>query len=499
MDKNPVISYKVAIIGAGVAGLQTCRSLKKEGFQCDVYESANDIGGVWRENYSGMTVQVPRMVYEFPEFEMKSVAPDAFATSFEFEEYVKDYAARFNLMENIHLNTVVKKISQYDTNKWKIVLSTTGKQDQTTHADFLVCCTGMFSTYLHKPKLQGEEKFILSGGLILHTSEVTKEKMFQIEGKNVVIIGSAKSAQDLAVEVLTRGKAKSATMLVRHAHWGVPRDIAGMIPFQYIFMSRFGQGLVSLYKGVWPDGPAYLKLLSYFCYPFMLVIFKCLEILFAVQLHQYDALQPENDLVKDTYGYCHLPSPEFVNSIKKNCTELQKDEVETITENKTIILKNTKKEIPCDILILGTGFFRSYKIFDEEIYNQLDIQDDGLYLYRHIIPPNIENLAFCGTEVASLSNICTDALQAKWITSLLLRNHSLPSKQKMEQNVETMKKWKRSWMPQTNLRSSMVLLHMTHYHDTLLKDMHMNPHRKSNLFLEIFAPYLPKDYKDITA
>jgi cation diffusion facilitator CzcD-associated flavoprotein CzcO len=50
-------SIHVAIVGAGVAGLQQARALQKRGIPFTVYEAADDIGGVWRSNYDGYAAQ----------------------------------------------------------------------------------------------------------------------------------------------------------------------------------------------------------------------------------------------------------------------------------------------------------------------------------------------------------------------------------------------------------------------------------------------------------
>ena len=63
-------------------------------------------------------------------------------------------------------------------------------------------------------------------------------------GAPVVVVGGAKSAIDIAVDAISVGGAASSTLLYRSAHWGTPRLIAGLIPFQYVFLSRFGQLLV---------------------------------------------------------------------------------------------------------------------------------------------------------------------------------------------------------------------------------------------------------------
>ena len=48
---------KVAVIGAGVAGLQAARHLIAAGFKVIVLEASDDVGGVWRKNYAGYGVQ----------------------------------------------------------------------------------------------------------------------------------------------------------------------------------------------------------------------------------------------------------------------------------------------------------------------------------------------------------------------------------------------------------------------------------------------------------
>lgn len=68
----------------------------------------------------------------------------------------------------------------------------------------------------------------------------------------------------------------------------------------------------------------------------------------------------------------------------------------------------------------------------------------------------------------------------------------------MEAEVEAVKAWKRSWMPDTGARASLVLLHQTHFHDQLLKDMEL-PHRRkgANVVAELLMPYTPADYSTV--
>ena len=54
---------KVAIIGAGVAGLQLAERLSKvDGMEMTVFESTSKVGGVWSSNYADFGLQVPKEV-----------------------------------------------------------------------------------------------------------------------------------------------------------------------------------------------------------------------------------------------------------------------------------------------------------------------------------------------------------------------------------------------------------------------------------------------------
>ena len=48
----------VAVIGAGVAGLQAGSSFLQAGWKVSFYEKSANVGGVWQKNYDGYKLQV---------------------------------------------------------------------------------------------------------------------------------------------------------------------------------------------------------------------------------------------------------------------------------------------------------------------------------------------------------------------------------------------------------------------------------------------------------
>ena len=82
---------KIAIIGAGVAGLSTARQLIGEGFDCTLFERNAVLGGVWSDDYLNIGAQVQRELYEFPDWPLPEGTPD-FTPGPIIQKYLQDYA-----------------------------------------------------------------------------------------------------------------------------------------------------------------------------------------------------------------------------------------------------------------------------------------------------------------------------------------------------------------------------------------------------------------------
>src|SRR3546814_17206626 len=62
---DPVRDLRVAVIGAGMAGIASVIQLREAGiYDVTVFEKARDVGGTWRENtYPGLACDVPSHLY----------------------------------------------------------------------------------------------------------------------------------------------------------------------------------------------------------------------------------------------------------------------------------------------------------------------------------------------------------------------------------------------------------------------------------------------------
>eukprot|EP00887_Chlorella_sp_A99_P003720 scaffold7.g3720.t1 len=67
---------KIAVIGAGVAGLQVATQLKHAGYEVSILEKSDHVGGVWKSNYAGYALQgyrpIARTLFSSPDLQQRA-------------------------------------------------------------------------------------------------------------------------------------------------------------------------------------------------------------------------------------------------------------------------------------------------------------------------------------------------------------------------------------------------------------------------------------------
>jgi len=499
----PKKPLKVAVIGAGIAGLQAIRALSARGFDVTAFEASSKVGGLWKSNYSNFGVQVPKQLFEFQDFPMTQVKRGEYATGPQVQAYIESYVDEFGLRHAIQCNAKVTSVSQTSNEInnsqpfWNVETMSANGNKKVDDFDYLVVATGLYSNLKkYSPSKPGQDNF---EGDIVHSSDYCDATV--AKDKNVIVIGGGKSAVDCALEASKAG-ASSVTLLQRNAHWPTPRMIAGIIPFQYIFLSRLGTALVSSHRGTFPgSGPVVNAFRNSVVGPLLMrPVFGLVEELFAFQFGLRGELRPKGDVVSDFYKVALVLDSELKEMRESGKLDVKLGEIESFGKDGSSVFLKDGSSLTADLVVAATGFSQDFSYFsDPSIVEALDIQKDGLFLYNYMLPEKVPNLAFLG-NVGAISNISSYGLQAEWLarhlTGDLIHGDTL-SQETMREEIEARKEWARSWIPESSNRGNLVLLHQTHYHDKLLKEMGENPHRKSNIFSEYFMPYECADYSGI--
>lgn len=486
---------RVGIIGAGVAGLSTAKLLLAQGLDCTVFERGPRLGGVWTGGYSNFGVQVQRELYEFPDWPLPEDIPN-FTPGPIVQKYLEEYAKHFGVWPVIRFSTTVSNVREGtgDEPGW-IITSTDGGTIREDEFDLVVVCIGLFSNKPHMPQFLGQDGF---RGEVIHISDLTSRD--RLEGKKVAVVGFGKSATDAAVE--SAAVASETSIIFREPHWPVPPNLLSVLPFKWAMLSRLTSTLLPMYYR--PSGLE--RIVHSVGKPLVWLWWRLVELLLIIQcglwlrLGTRSSLMPTRPVEIDTFGEAvMLPRPEFYRLVRKGVIRPERTEIAEYTAT-GLALKNGAS-LDADVVVLATGWETDYGFLSEKVRSSMGFEDDGFYLYRQMVHPDVPHLFFIGSASTILS-ILTYNLQARWLGELIKAHHHLPSSERMRREIEDLKAWKRKWMPYSRARGARLLLHMLHYHDELLQDFGADPLRKTGIFAplkEVFAPYEPRDYRTIVS
>jgi dimethylaniline monooxygenase (N-oxide forming) len=485
---------RVGIIGAGVAGLATAKTLRAEGYDCTLFERNERLGGVWADGYSNFGVQVQKELYQFPDWPLPTGTPN-FTPGPIFQSYLEDYADHFQIRPCLRLDHLVTALTPRadGTPGWTIAFERDGAI-QREEFDLAVVATGLYSTKPNMPRIPGRDQY---QGEVLHISQLKNRE--PLTGKRVAVVGYGKSATDAALEAAA--VADEVHIIFREAHWPVPRNLAGILPFKWGMLSRMTGALITPY--VHPSPVA--RWLHGLGKPLVWIFWRAVELLY-VQMGLGTKIAKGRNLVPitpvhiDCFGESTMvPRSELYKSIRSGRIAAHRTEIATFTRDGVVLGDGDTLTVDC--IVFGTGWSSDYGYFSEEARRVLGNDEDGFYLYRHMLHPDLPNLFFIGRASTFLS-IVTYCLQARWLAELLAGRFALPSRDAMLTEIQQLKDWKRSWMPFSSARGARLLLHMLYYHDELLCDFGANPLRKRGILAplkELFVPYQPHDYRAVVA
>ncbi|XP_044263463.1 senecionine N-oxygenase-like [Tribolium madens] len=201
---------RVAIIGAGAAGLASARHVSAQGIECEVLEMAPEVGGTWvytddiekdslgypvhTAMYKGLRANLPKEIMGFPDFPIPE-QDGSFLDQATILHFLNLYADHFNLKPLIKFNHIVTEVRP-NADKWLIkAKNKITKTEITNIYDVVMICNGHYNTPIN-PTLAGQEKF---KGHVMHSHQYRSNEPFK--NQRVLVIGAGPSGLDVAFQV----------------------------------------------------------------------------------------------------------------------------------------------------------------------------------------------------------------------------------------------------------------------------------------------------------
>ena len=395
----PDAAKRVAVIGAGAAGLCAAKNLLEVGFDVTAFEIGTQVGGLWcfmndsgrSSAYRTLHINTAKNVTNFRDYLFQE-GVQRFPSHEDMHAYLKDYAEHFGVMERIQFNSEVTELKPLFTPgqedpKWEV----TTVDGKNRVFDAVCVCTGHLTKPMHVPEFQ--DGFT---GTYMHSHEYKEPE--PLVGKRVCVVGIGNSAVDAASDVCVT--AKRCTLVARSGVWIAPKTLFGV---------------------------AFTDLTDYFMKPWVPNWLRKKLVVFLIWCAHGSptkiGLPPVTERVHAT------SSGTVVNDIAYRRIEVQHG-IDRIDGQTIHFVDGSSGEF--DVLVAATGYRIDLPFLSEDI---VPTADNRIRLWKRVIPPEWPGLYFVGMmNVVSYSNLWAYEKQVLWLREFLLGNAVTPSVDEMNRD-----------------------------------------------------------------
>ncbi|MDA2892568.1 NAD(P)-binding domain-containing protein [Mycolicibacterium sp. BiH015] len=377
------MGQRVAVIGAGPGGLVSARWLLSQGFEPTLFEHAPTLGGQWSGLpgisgvWPGMHTNTSRILTAFSDLAHND--DRTFLPNEDVLDYLRRYAAMFDLEHRIRLSTRVIRVSRQGA-QWAV------EHESATEAfDRVVVASGRFQAPV-VPDVPGLDAFTGSDGV---TTTFQFRGADSYRDKRVLVAGCAVSALEIASELAQRGAAR-VVVTQRRQRYVLPKFAAG-VPSDHRIFTRYGV----LANEVLPSSEVDRQL-------------REIVVEAGGSPEQYGAPNPGPSLFAAgvTLSQHYLPLvAEGRITVRPWPHSVSGDDV---------FFSDGSIE-PFDAIVFGTGFHLDLPFLSADIARTVDVDAVHLDADRYTFHPDLPGLAFVGMWDQSGGYFVPLELQARWI------------------------------------------------------------------------------------
>jgi cation diffusion facilitator CzcD-associated flavoprotein CzcO len=447
---------RIGIIGAGVAGLVTAKTLLQAGHEVVVYDSAPDVGGVWSRTrrYPGLTTQSAKATYGLSDYPMPKDFPE-WPSGAQVQSWLEAYAHEFKVEPHLRLGVRVKRAVR-GAEGWAVTLET-GEVDL---VDRLVVANGVFCEP-NMPAFEGQDAFTAAGGRVLAGTEMHDAEMAR--GKHVLVVGYGKSACDVTVPLSK--VAASTDVIARQLLWKVPRKIGGVLNFKMLLLTRMGEALFPYHRR-----RGFEKFLHG---PGNPVRRNMLNSVGSVSVRQFKlrqlALVPRGTMEGIVKGAIGLATEGFFEGVAAGTIAVHRDTtIARLSPGQAELSDGTV--LPADVIVCSTGFTQGVPFLEAPTL----FDDRGNFLlYRQILPLGVDGLYFNGYNSSFFSPLNAE-MAAVWITAHLAGAVPLPEPDEMRRQVEAQLAFMDEATDRHHCRGTKIIPFSLKNLDEVLDDLDLN-------------------------
>ncbi|MFI2232266.1 flavin-containing monooxygenase [Nocardia testacea] len=454
---------RIAIVGAGIAGLVCAKVLSEDGFAVEVFDRAPDIGGVWSETrrYPGLRAQSSKYTYHFSDHPMPADYPRVLDGA-RMQEYLASYVRAFGLTDRLRLRTEVVAADPVDGG-WLLEIRDLDGVHRTS-CDHLVIANGVFSEP-QLPDFAGMTEFGRAGGQLGHSTQFLD--VDAVRDRSVVVVGYGAAACDLATEISR--VAAETTVVARRLLWKMPRRLAPGLDAERVLLTRTGAAHFRH-----PEPGRFERLLRGPGRSFRESNLDLVEALVAQRSRAAElGLVPPVRFEQAHEAAFGLVADDFADQVAAGrITVCGGTEVAALGGGQAgpYAELSDGRLVRADIVVCATGFQQRVPFLTPYVQRQLTDDHGNFRLYRQILPLEVPHLTFAGYNSSLLSAVGAE-VGAHWTSALLTRSLSLPPAETMSERIEARLRWMHEYTDGHHAHGASVAPYALRDIDELLADL----------------------------